>query len=192
MQPMEILMSWLNDECTAGAKHSQHAILSTMGINDHPHGRVVAIREVQPDRLIFFTQKGSRKVEEITACPNVTLTFWFERFAREVIIEGPAEFLSEAENERYWNTYPTWAQIRFNSYAATSGQPILDKQILENKKREVESRYKDQAIPVSEHYYGVYVRPQRFVFYSYRLDELSDVLEYQKSGDTWVKQCLSP
>ena len=33
---------------------------------------------------------------------------------------------------------------------------------------------------------------KRFIFYDYRLDELSDVLEYQKNGDTWVKQCLSP
>lgn len=84
------------------------------------------------------------------------------------------------------------SQIRFYSYAATSGQPILDKQILEDRKRELASRYKEQILPMSEYYCGVCVRFQRFVFYSYRLDELSDVLEYQKNGDTWVKQCLSP
>jgi len=192
MQPMDLLMLWLNEEHTAGAKHSQHAILSTIGLDGHPHGRVVAIREIQSDGIIFFTQKSTRKIEEISTCSNVTLTFWFERFARQVIIEGMADFLPEAENERYWNTYPTWAQIRFYSYAATSGQPILGKQILDDKKREIEFRYKDQALPVSEYYCGVNIRPKRFIFYGYRLDELSDVLEYQKNGDAWVKQCLSP
>lgn len=62
MQPMDLLMSWLNDEHVAGAKHAQHAILSTIGVHGYPHGRVVAIREIQSDGLIFFTQKGTRKV----------------------------------------------------------------------------------------------------------------------------------
>lgn len=55
MQPMDLLISWLNDEHKAGAKHSQHAILSTIGLDTHAHGRVVAIREIQSDGLIFFT-----------------------------------------------------------------------------------------------------------------------------------------
>ena len=62
-----------------------------------------------------------------------------------MIIEGIADFLPEAENERYWNTYPTWAQIRFYSYAATSGQPILGKQILEDKKREKGKSFKGEG-----------------------------------------------
>ena len=160
--------------------------------NGHPHGRVVAIREIQPEGFIFFTQKGTRKVEEMTACPNVSLTFWQERLAREVIIEGTAEFLSQSENERYWNTYPKWAQIRFHSYAATSRQPIVDKQVLEDKKRQIEISYKEQALPMSEYYCGVYVRPKRMVFYAYRLDELSDVCEYEYKAGHWVKHLLSP
>ena len=160
--------------------------------NGHPHGRVVAIREIQPEGFIFFTQKGTRKVEEMTACPNVSLTFWQERLAREVIIEGTAEFLSQSENERYWNTYPKWAQIRFHSYAATSGQPIVDKQVLEDKKKQIEACYNEQTLPMNEHYCGVYVRPKRLVFYAYRLDELSDVCEYVYKAGSWVKSLLSP
>jgi pyridoxamine 5'-phosphate oxidase len=191
--PMDLLMSWLEEERTAGALHAQHAILSTSGVDGYPHGRVVAVREIQSEGLIFFTQKGTRKVEEMIVCPNVTLTFWYERFARQVIIEGIAEFLSESENERYWLAYPKWAQIRFYSYAQTSGKPIVDKQILEDKKREIEISYKEeQILPMSEYYCGVSVRPKRVVFYAYRLDELSDACEYQQIGGSWVKSPLSP
>ena len=64
----------------------RYAILSTIGLDGHPHEGVVAIREIQSDGIIFFTQKSTRKVEEISTCSNVTLTFLFERFARQVII----------------------------------------------------------------------------------------------------------
>lgn len=60
--PMDLLMSWLEEERTAGESYAQHAILSTSGVDGHPHGRVVAIRELQSEGLIFFTQKGSRNV----------------------------------------------------------------------------------------------------------------------------------
>lgn len=97
------------------------------------------------------------------------------------------------ENERYWNAYPKWAQIRFYSYAQTSGKPIVDKQILEDKKREIETNYKEeQTLPMSEYYCGVFVRPKRVVFYAYRLDELSDVCEYHQVAGSWVKSLLSP
>ena len=39
----------------------------------------LAIREIKADGLIFFTQKRTRKVTEMNACPEITLTFWYER-----------------------------------------------------------------------------------------------------------------
>ena len=76
--------------------------------------------------------------------------------------------------------YPKWAQIRFCSYAPTSGEPIDNKQILERKKVEIEHAYQDKTLPISEEYCGICVKPKRAIFYTYRLDELSDVLQYEK------------
>lgn len=192
MHPIYLLKKWLDEEKSNGAQYAQHAVLSTLGINGHPHGRVVAIREIEEDRLLFFTQKRTRKVEEINACKSVALTFWFEKNAREVIIEGEAEFLSEAQNEKYWKTYPQWAQIRFYSYASTSGLPIDNKQVLENKRIEIEQYCQNKPLLRPPDYCGISVKPRRFVFYTYRLDELSDVWEYQQEMKNFVKRILSP
>lgn len=192
MHPIDILKQWLDEEKLKGAKYTQHAVLSTQGLNGRPHGRVVAIREVEEDRILFFTQKRTRKVGEIEANSAVAITFWFERSAREVIIEGDAVFLSEAENEEYWNTYPEWAQVRFLSYAPTSGLPIENKQVLENKRNEIESANQDNPLPLSPDYCGIFVIPNRVVFYTYRLDEFSDVWEYQINEKGFAKKRLSP
>jgi pyridoxamine 5'-phosphate oxidase len=99
---------------------------------------VVAIREITKDWILFFTQKRTRKVEEIKCNGKIALTFWLERHARETIIEGEASFLSEEQNAHYWDSYPHWAQVRFCSYAPTSGDAIQSKTILEHKRLEIE------------------------------------------------------
>ncbi|HAU1787984.1 TPA: pyridoxamine 5'-phosphate oxidase [Legionella pneumophila] len=192
MTPIELLNTWIEEEKSVGAQHAQHAVLSSQGLNGAPHGRIVAIREITKDWVLFFTQKRTRKVLEIKNNNQVTLTFWFERYVREVIVEGEASLLSDEQNEHYWQTYPQWAQIRFCSYAPTSGEPIESKQLLEDKWRDLAQHAKDSALPCSPDYCGIAIKPKRFVFYSYRLDELSDVWEYLIDNNTTIQRRLSP
>ena len=192
IDPRKHLNQWLQDERTAGAPNPQQAVLSTADSRGVPHSRVVAIREINTHGLLFFTQRDTRKVTEMRMNPSVSMTFWFELRLREVIIEGVIEALSEAENEQYWQSYPREAQIRFHSYAPTSAQPIQNKQELEEKRKIIQQTCTDQPVPVSPFYCGFRLKPNRFVFYAYRSDELSDVLEYACLDDEWVEQLLSP
>lgn len=192
MTPIQLLTNWVKEEKSLGAQNAQHAVLSTQGLNGQPHSRVVALREITEDWLLLFTQKRTGKVEEIKNNGKVALTFWFERHARETIIEGEARFLSEEQNANYWTNYPHWAQIRFCSYAPTSGLPIESKQLLENKRLTIEQASKNTSLPCSPDYCGIAIKPNRFVFYTYRVDELSDVWEYQADTTGFVKKILSP
>lgn len=190
--PVELLNSWLTDENLAGAPNPRHAVLATSAKDAIPHARVVAIREIGEHGLIFFTQQGTRKVRELNENPLATMTFWFELFQREVIVEGTVTPLPETENQHYWLNYPRDAQIRFYSYAPTSSQPVTSKEVLENRKKEIELEFTDKELPLSHYYCGFRLRPSRFIFYTYRIDELSDVFEYRDNNGAWIKQWLSP
>lgn len=76
--PITLLTTWISEELQRGAPNPQHAILATAGKDSIPHGRVIAIREINEQGLLFFTQRGTRKVVEMTYNPIVSLTFWFE------------------------------------------------------------------------------------------------------------------
>ena len=54
---------------------TSQAVLSTCASNNLPHARVVAIREISDKGLLFFTQKGTRKVAELEANPQANLIF---------------------------------------------------------------------------------------------------------------------
>ncbi|MCZ4721556.1 pyridoxamine 5'-phosphate oxidase family protein [Legionella pneumophila] len=190
--PITLLTSWISEELKKGAPNPQHAILSTTGKDAIPHGRVIAIREINDQGLLFFTQRGTRKVVEMANNPVASLTFWFELFEREVMIDGTLMVLSESESKTYWDTYPAFAQIRFHSYAPTSSQVIPNKQLLENKRKGLTDQFQDKPLPMSEYYCGFRVIPERMVFYTYRTDELSDVLEFCFIKNNWERNLLSP
>lgn len=63
--PINKLTQWLNKENSVGAPNPAQAVLATSTIDAIPHGRVVAIREISPEGLLFFTQKGTKKIEEL-------------------------------------------------------------------------------------------------------------------------------
>ncbi|KTD03427.1 pyridoxine/pyridoxamine 5'-phosphate oxidase [Fluoribacter gormanii] len=190
--PIIELSLWLARERENGAPNPSQAVLSSISVDGVPHSRVVAIREISDEGFLFFTQKSTRKVNELKNNPRVSLVFWLELLQREVIIEGNALFLNHAENKKYWDSYPQWDQIRFLSYAPTSMQLIESKEVLEKKRQKIEASFLNKPIPLSPEYCGFLIRPERMVFYAYRQDELSDVWEYILKNNEWNLQRLSP
>ena len=190
--PFETIDTWLKEELEAGAPNPKQGVLSTSTVKSIPHSRVVAVREISKDGLIFFTQSGTRKVVEMKENPIVSFTFWFELRQREIILEGDVVALSEAENQKYWDEYPKEAQIRFYSYAPTSSDPIGSKVQLESIRSEVRNQYMEECIPLSPYYRGFRIIPKRIIFYAYQLDELSDVKEYSLKNQVWTNRTLSP
>lgn len=192
INPLTQLNQWLGHERSLGAPNPQQAVLASATKAAVPQARVVAIREVDEKGFLFFTQQGTRKVQALNENPVAALTFWFELQQRQVVVEGSVVALSAEENERYWQSYPREAQLRFHSYAPTSSQVIASKAILERKRKELAIVFKDKPIPMSEHYCGFLLKPVCMTFYAYRLDELSDVVKYRWLDNTWQQQLLSP
>lgn len=189
--PYDILHDWLDEEKMAGAPKPNQAILSTVD-GDTPHSRVIAISDITESGFVFFTQANTRKVHEIAQNPKVSLNYWLELNQKQIIIEGSAKPLTDAENISYWQDYPKEAQARFAAYAPTSSQVIDDKDTLERKKTAILDKYKDNPIPYDELYVGHMIKPARFAFYHYRTDVLSDVFQFTHKEGAWVKELLSP
>lgn len=189
---INLIHQWLEEERRAGAPNPQQAVLATCADHGIPHSRVVAIREITEEGILFFTQKNTRKVSELKTNPVANIVFWLELKQKEIIIEGTVAPLTPDENNRYWLQYPREAQIRFSAYAPTSSEVIPNKSILEEKRKQITQEFQNKYLPMSPFYCGFRLNISRIVFYAYRTDELSDVFEYVSHNNAWVKQILSP
>ena len=183
---------WLNAETQLGSTQAMTGVLSTATINGVPHSRVVALRELDAQGALFFTQRINRKVEEIRKTPRASMVLWLPLSKREIVLEGSIEPLSLIENQRYWDSYPRESQLRFWAYAETSGQLISAPEVLDQKLKSLRDQYAEQAIPFSPEYCGFRLIPSRIYFYRYLADRLSEVIEYSKGQGEWERQYISP
>ncbi|KTD04452.1 pyridoxamine 5'-phosphate oxidase [Legionella geestiana] len=190
--PISTLIAWIEEERQRGAPDPQHAILSTTTSNAAPHGRVVSIREIDEAGFIFFTKKGSRKEQEITENPLISLTFWFELYEREVMIDGQAQALSTKQNQIYWQTKTPDSQIKFCSYSQSGSNRIENRDQLEENRTNLKEEYGTKPLPMPERYCGFKIIPFRMVFYTHKEDAFSDVSEFILIDRTWRKSWLSP
>lgn len=189
--PFEKLKEWLQMEKERGVNDPYYAVLSTCDGFGTPHSRVLAIREIT-DNLLFFTQQRTRKVSELLSNSKSCFNFFLSMQSRQIVLEGESTPISFAENELYWNTLPRERQLRFSSYAPTSGQNIQDLGQLEIRKKELIEQFAGQHIPMSEHYRGFRFIPHTWFFYSMGSVSFSEVIKYSKQGNLWISELLSP
>ena len=122
--PYTKMQEWLDKENDLGSENPNRVVLATATSNGIPHSRIVAVREISPKGILFFTQQGTRKVAEITENPHASMTLWLAMQQREVIIDGIIEALAQDENKYYWETMSRERQLRFSTYSPVSTQPI--------------------------------------------------------------------
>jgi pyridoxamine 5'-phosphate oxidase len=190
--PINKVKEWIRKEEILGSPPSLSAVLATAGQDGFPHARVVAIRELTEAGFIFFTQRGSRKVKELRDNPRATLVFWLAMQQREVIVEGSIQMLTETENQTYWKALPRERQLRFSTYAPTSGQALRTLSELEEKAEILKKRWADEEIPLSEFYCGFRLLPEIFYFYTVGTTTFSESSRYHYEGNIWVERTLSP
>ncbi len=93
-------------------KGIDYALFTTQGTAGDPlHARPMALREVEDDgTLWFFSKNDSRKAKEMTADPQVLVTFADLKKHHFVTIAGRAKIVSDREKvEAMWSeVYRAW------------------------------------------------------------------------------------
>ncbi len=190
--PILKLNDWLEKERKLGSSNPDRAVLATAGKDNIPHSRVVAIREINEKGILFFTQRGTRKVMELQQNPYASMTLWLPLQQREIIVEGGVIELSREVNEKYWKTLPRDRQLRFAAYAPTSTQPIQSIETINDEYHNLLKQFDRRDVPISEYYCGFRLFPEYFYFYSLGSDDFSELIKYRFNNDQWTEQLLSP
>ncbi len=190
--PFKQIIEWIEKEKKLGSANPDRLVLATSSKNGIPHCRIVAIKEMTDHSILFFTQLGTRKVQEIKENPIASATLWLPLQQREVMIDGMIETLSHDQNEYYWKNMPRENQLRFSSYASTSGQPIDSISVINNKLIGLKQRYLNSEIPLENCYCGYRLIPNTLYFYTLKSESFSEYIKFELHNGAWYQQLLSP
>lgn len=108
--PIVLVQAWLA-EARALVAEPNAMTLATATATGAPSARVVLQRGIDERGLVFFTNRESRKGDELRANPRAALVLHWWELGRQVRVEGRVEEVSAAESEAYWATRPRASRI---------------------------------------------------------------------------------
>ncbi|HZV05390.1 MAG TPA: pyridoxamine 5'-phosphate oxidase [Gemmataceae bacterium] len=189
--PMRQFEMWFQQAQAANLPEPNAMTLATTTPDGKPSARVVLLKMCDASGFAFFTNYDSRKGRELTANPHAALLFFWPELQRQVRIEGTVERVSEAESDAYFRSRPLGS--RLGAWASRQSEVIPDREVLEERVREIMQRYPDGEVPRPPHWGGFRVRPLTIEFWQGRPDRLHDRLRYQRvQPDGWRLERLSP
>ena len=76
-----------------------------------PSSRMVLLKKISDDGLMFYTNYNSRKGKEIELNPKVAVNFWWRELKKQIRVEGIIEKASEEDSDEYFNSRPLKSRV---------------------------------------------------------------------------------
>ncbi|MGH3832655.1 MAG: pyridoxamine 5'-phosphate oxidase [Pseudonocardiaceae bacterium] len=187
---------WLDDAVAAGLPEPNAMVLATAGADGLPSSRTVLAKGLDPQGVVFYTNRTSTKMHDLKATAFAAATFPWIALHRQVNLRGPVEPLTPQESTGYWNTRSRGAQL--GAWASAQSAVVSDRRALDVALEYATARFADvEQVPLPPHWGGVRIRPVSVEFWQGRPNRMHDRLRYHlvDNGDRqgeWVVERLAP
>src|SRR5262245_3416539 len=188
-EPLRLLSTWL-DEGRAAVPYQDSMTLATATRDGRPSARVVLLRGIDEHGITFFTNRTSRKGEEVRHNPHAAAVVHWWELGRQVRIEGSVEETSDDESRAYWETRPRGSQLA--AWASHQSQPLSGRNELDQRVAEMTERFAGADVPLPPFWGGYRITPTAIEFWTHRDDRLHDRIRYVRGPDGWREERLAP
>jgi pyridoxamine 5'-phosphate oxidase len=185
---MQTLERWLDEAADAGAGAPTAMTLATVGDGDRPSARVVSLKRLEPEGLVFTTALWTRKAAELRANSRVALVFHWPTLGRQARIEGRAEVAERELAEELFAERPRSHQLQ--AIVSRQGEAIED--LGELRVRLAELQSETDPVPCPADWGAVRVKPDVVELWTEGDDRLHERRLFERDGDGWATTLLSP
>jgi pyridoxamine 5'-phosphate oxidase len=158
---------------------------------NQPSSRMVLLKKISDDGLMFYTNYNSRKGNEIELNPKVAVNFWWRELKKQIRVEGSIEKASEEDSDNYFNSRPL--KSRVSAIISNQSSTISSYEDLTNQIDNYLERNDESSIKRPDHC-GLYiVIPNAVEFWQERDNRTHERLKYILSDNQkWSSHLLSP
>lgn len=187
--PVLFFSEWYREAHDKKCADPHAFVLSTVNEANKPSSRVVYMRELVEEGIVFYTNYESKKGKSIAANPHVSALFYWDCYERQVRIEGEAVKVPEEMSDAYFANRPRISQI--GAWASAQSQKVENRQELEVLVQKFEEKFPNE-VPRPPHWGGYLIKPQYFEFWQGRLGRLHDRICFEKIESGWRHYRISP
>jgi pyridoxamine 5'-phosphate oxidase len=164
--------------------------VATVNAQGQPSVRTLLLKGVENQALVFYTNKHSRKSDDLAQNQQVALLFYWQCLHQQVLIEGRVTDVSEAEADAYWQTRPLPSRI--GAWASQQSQTLAHRADLEQRYADYAAQFADGLVPRPPHWSGYQVMPHRIEFWTEGEFRLHHRECYELNHGVWTLRLLNP
>ena len=188
--PFRLFEAWLAEAKDTEPNDPNAMTLATVGADGMPSARIVLLKGLDDRGFTFYTNKDSRKGEELRVHSQAALLFHWKTRRRQVRVEGTVEDVTDSEADAY---FASRARIsRLGALASDQSRPLPSRAVLEERVAELDARYPGDSVPRPAHWSGYRIIPARMEFWQDMPYRLHDRRVYTRTGNVWATQALYP
>ena len=187
--PYKLFDKWFDELCESNSVIEPNAMtLSTVDFKNRPRNRVVLLKKISKEGFVFYTNYDSRKGIDISNNQNVSISFFWPSFERQVIIEGICSKISAIDSDKYFYSRPIESQI--GAIVSNQSTVIPNREHIENKFNSFKLKHPEISRP--SNWGGYIIEPRNIEFWQGRKNRLHDRIIYQYDETKWSISRLSP
>ncbi len=187
--PLQQFGLWLQQAIDGQLPEPNAMTLATVGSDLRPSTRIVLIKGFDERGVVWYTNYGSRKGQELGGNPFAALQFHWVELERVVRIEGVVEKVSDAESDAYFDSRPL--DSRIGAWASPQSQVIDGRGTLVTNAAKYAAQFMLQP-PRPPHWGGYRLKPEVWEFWQGRKSRLHDRLRYRLDAGQWTRERLAP
>ena len=193
--PFGLFDEWLEEAKSSEINDPTAMALATVSAGGAPSVRMVLLKGHGPDLgqgggFVFYTNRESRKADEIAANPQAALLFHWKSLRRQIRIEGQLEAVSDADADAYFATRARDSQL--GAHASDQSAPMGDRREFLDRFEEVRKRYEGKPVPRPAYWGGYRLVPQAMEFWHDRPFRLHERRRFTRRAGSWASTLLYP
>ena len=168
-----------------------HALnLSSVSSEGQPSSRMVLLKRLSDEGLVFFTDYDGKKGQEIINNNKAAINFWWAKTNKQIRIEGVCTKVSNKESDDYFHSRPRGSQI--SALASKQSETLESYEGLLEKAKQIESDNEDKDIKRPDRWGGFVLKPNLFEFWTNQENRLHKREIFTLNREGWEKSLISP
>ncbi len=187
--PFEQFKLWLDEAVNDSFLEPTAFVLSTVSNQQKPSSRVLLLKGFDNEGMLFFSNYNSQKGSELLNNQYASMLFFWDKFERQIRIEGKVERISKEESENYFKSRPYTSRI--GAWASNQSHLLKSRFTLLKQASLLMLKYKND-VPLPDFWGGYKLFPESFEFWQGRESRLHDRIKFIKKDAEWETFRLYP